>query len=62
MLVLSRKVGEQIVIGDSIVITVIKIHGSKVRIGIEASKEMKIARQKRITQEPIAGATANEHD
>ena len=36
MLVLSRKNGERIIIGDDIVITVIEIRSDKVRLGIEA--------------------------
>jgi len=47
MLVLSRKVSERIVIGDDVVITVVAINGrqGKVRLGIEAPKEIKIDRQ-----------------
>ena len=36
MLVLSRKLGEKIVIGDNIVVTVVKIDRNQIRIGIEA--------------------------
>ena len=35
MLVLSRKSTEQIQIGDNVVVTVLEIHGNKVRIGID---------------------------
>lgn len=45
MLVLSRKVGERILIGDSIAVTVVRITGSGVRIGIEAPAEMAVVRQ-----------------
>lgn len=45
MLVLSRKVGEKIYIGDDIIITVVKIDRNKVRIGIEASKKTLINRE-----------------
>ncbi len=45
MLVLSRKLGEVITIGDQIHITVIEVKENKVRIGIEAPKEMRIYRQ-----------------
>lgn len=44
MLVLSRKEAERIRLGDSIVITVVRIGGDKVRIGIEAPKEMLVLR------------------
>lgn len=45
MLVLSRKVGEKILIGDSIAITVVRISGGGVRIGIEAPSEMPVVRE-----------------
>jgi carbon storage regulator len=45
MLVLSRKVGESIVINDDIIITVVDIRFDKVRLGIEASKEIPIHRR-----------------
>lgn len=45
MLVLSRKVGERIWIGDQISITVVRISGGGVRIGIEAPAEMPVVRE-----------------
>ncbi len=45
MLVLSRKRGEQIVISDNIVVTVVDIRGDKVRLGIEAPKDISVHRQ-----------------
>ena len=45
MLVLTRKKGEGIVIGDSIVLTVVEIRGDKIRLGIEAPKNVSIHRQ-----------------
>lgn len=45
MLVLTRKAGEGIVIGDSIKITVVELKGGGVRIGIDAPAEQKIYRQ-----------------
>ena len=45
MLVLSRKKNESIVIDGSIVITVVEIRGDKVRLGIEAPREVPTHRQ-----------------
>ncbi len=45
MLVLSRKVGERIWIGDEISITVVRITGGGVRLGIEAPAAMPVVRE-----------------
>jgi carbon storage regulator len=45
MLVLSRKKNESIVIDDRIVITVVEVRGDKVRLGIEAPRDVSIHRQ-----------------
>ncbi len=45
MLVLSRKKNESIVIDERIVITVVEIRGDKVRLGIEAPRDVAIHRQ-----------------
>jgi len=45
MLVLSRKVGERILIGDEIAVTVVRVTGGGVRIGIEAPAEMPVIRE-----------------
>lgn len=45
MLVLSRKVGEKILIGDKIAVTVVRVAQGIVRIGVEAPKEMPIVRE-----------------
>jgi len=44
MLALTRKIGERIVIGDNIVVTVVGIKGDSIRLAIEAPKEVKIYR------------------
>ena len=45
MLVLSRKVGQRILIGDSVTVTIVRIAGGGVRLGIEAPPEMSVIRQ-----------------
>ena len=52
MLVLTRKSGETLKIGDDIVITVVKIKGNQVRIGIDAPKEIPVIRPEAINKEP----------
>ncbi len=45
MLVLSRKVGEKILIGDEIVVTVVRLAQGVVRIGVEAPTDLPIVRK-----------------
>ena len=56
MLVLSRKKNESIVINNDIVITVVEIRGDKVRLGIEAPKDVPVHRQE--VYEAIPGVKA----
>ncbi len=44
MLVLTRKVGEKIFIGDDVYITVVDVKGDSVRIAVEAPREVKVYR------------------
>lgn len=44
MLALSRKVGERIVIGDNIIITIVDVKGDNIKVAIDAPKEIKIYR------------------
>jgi carbon storage regulator len=44
MLVLTRHCSEQIVIGSDVVITVVAVEGSKVRIGVEAPRSVRVDR------------------
>ena len=54
MLVLSRRENEQICLGDSIRVTVVRLSGDRVRIGIEAPTEVPIVREELDPQVPKA--------
>ena len=60
MLVLSRKVGERILIGENISVTVVRVTGGGVRIGIEAPAEMPVIREelKKTIDAPGSSASA----
>ena len=60
MLVLSRKLGEKIFIGDNICITVVDIDRGKIRLGIEAPRTVPIFRQELLpANAPNPSATAD---
>lgn len=56
MLVLSRKIGEKILIGDQIAVTVVRVSQGTVRIGVEAPNDMAIVREE-IRGEPKPAAS-----
>ena len=55
MLVLSRKPGERILIGDDVAVTIVRIGPNAVRIGIEAPRHMNIVREELCEKAPLAG-------
>jgi len=65
MLILTRKLGEKITIGDDITITLVEIKGTQVKLGIEAPKHIEIHRQEvyeRIRQENLSSSDINDSD
>ncbi|MBO9521595.1 MAG: carbon storage regulator CsrA [Nocardioidaceae bacterium] len=44
MLVLSRRVGESVVVGDDVTITILEVRGDVVRVGIDAPRSVKVQR------------------
>jgi carbon storage regulator len=45
MLILTRRVGETLVIGDDVVVNVLGVKGNQVRIGVEAPKDVAVHRE-----------------
>jgi len=61
MLVLTRHAGEQIVIAGEIVVTVVAIEGSKIRLGIEAPKTVRVDRKEVHARRMAERAYATSH-
>lgn len=65
MLILTRKLGESIAIGDWIKITLLEVQGKQVKIGVQAPRDVAIHRQEiyeKIQQENLRAAGASEQD
>ena len=60
MLVLSRKESQRIRLGDSIVVTIVKISGDKVRVGIEAPADVLVLRDELEVRIPPARAGSSD--
>mgnify|MGYP002712798722 CR=1 FL=1 len=63
LLVLARNVGEKIIIGDDITITITAINGKQVKVGIDAPRHLRVDREEiraRINAQAIAKTTSTE--
>lgn len=61
MLILTRRVGETLMVGDDVTVTVLGVKGNQVRIGVNAPKNVSVHREEiyqRIQKEKVAGLEA----
>jgi carbon storage regulator len=60
MLILTRRVGESVMIGDNVTVTVLGVKGNQVRVGVNAPKEVAVHREEiyeRIKREEASGGS-----
>ncbi len=65
MLILTRRIGETLIIGDDVNITVLGVKGNQVRLGINAPKDVSVHREEiylRIQQEKQGTETTEDED
>jgi carbon storage regulator len=65
MLILTRKQGESVAIGDDIKVTVVEIQGKQVKLGVKAPREISVHRQEvyeKIQEENVRAAQVSQED
>lgn len=62
MLVLSRKVGQALIIGNDVVVRVLEIRGQQIRIGVEAPAEVSVVREELFRAVAEANQAATQQD
>ncbi len=64
MLILTRRVGETLMVGDEVTVTVLGVKGNQVRIGVNAPKDVSVHREEiylRIQREKGGGGSGGQH-
>ena len=62
MLVLTRKLMEKLFIGDDICVTVVRLEGGQVRLGIDAPRDVTVVRAELVPDRPVAAAPIGSFD